>query len=167
ANGSMFRYGKTGSESPNFPFAAYQALRDNPALFSNMFGYTYVQNFNVTAGAEAESIPGGFVSGNYFAGLCGPPAAGRLLVEDDDRPGASATVVLAYAYWQRRFNGDPSAMGKSIRINGLPFTIAGVAAPGFFGVDPQTNPAFFLPIHQIPLLSTNPAAVERSRFFDK
>src|SRR5215467_11562372 len=65
ANGSMFRYGKTGRESPNFPFAAYQALRDNPKLFSTMFGYTYAQNFNVTSGGEAESIPGGFVSGNY------------------------------------------------------------------------------------------------------
>jgi hypothetical protein len=127
----MSRYGKTGQESPNFPFAAHQALRDNPALFSTMFGYTYVQNFNVTVGGEAESIPGGFVSANYFSGLGVPPATGRLLVEDDDRPGAPPAVVVAYAYWQRRFNGDPSAMGKSIRINGLPFTIAAWPATGF------------------------------------
>ena len=165
--GSMFRYGKAGRESPNFPYAAYEVLRDNPALFSTMFGYTSVQNFNVMVGGEAESIPGGFVSGNYFSGLGVPPAAGRLLLEDDDRPGTPATVVLAYPYWQRRFKGDPSAMGRSIRINGLPFTIAGVAAPGFFGVDPQTNPAFFLAIHQIPPLSTNPAAQDRSHFLDK
>ena len=165
--GSMYRYRKTGRESPNFPFAAYQALRDSPALFSTLFAYTYVQNFNVTAGGEAESIPGGFVSGNYFRGLGVPPAAGRLLMEEDARAGAPATVVLAYAYWQHRFHGDPAAVGKSIRINGLPFTIAGVAAPGFFGVDPQTNPAFFLAIHQMPPLSPNPVAEERSRFFDK
>ncbi|HLY20691.1 MAG TPA: ABC transporter permease [Bryobacteraceae bacterium] len=167
ANGRMSRYGKTGRESPNFPFAAYQALRDNPALFSTMIGYTYVQNFNVTVGDAADSIPGGFVSGNYFSGLGVPPAAGRLLVEDDDRPGASPAVVLAYAYWQGRFNGDPSAMGKSIRINDVPFTIAGVAGPGFSGVDPQSNPSFFLPIHQLPPLSPHPGAEERSRFFDK
>ena len=72
-------------------------MRDNPTRFSTMFGYTYVQNFNVTVGGEAESIPGGFVSGNYFGGLGLPPAAGRLLVEEDDRPGAPASVVLAYA----------------------------------------------------------------------
>ena len=167
ARGSMSRYGKTGRESPNFPFAAEQALRDNPAFFSAMFGYTYVQNFNVTVEGEADSIPGGFVSGNYFSSLGVPPAAGRLLAEDDDRAGAAPAVVLAFAYWQRRFNGDPSAIGKSIGINGLPFTIAGVAGPGFFGVDPQSNPALFLPIHQIPLLSANPAAEERSLFFNK
>lgn len=166
-NGSMHRYGESGRESPNFPFAAYERLHDNPTLFSAMFGYAYARDFNVTVGGESESVPGGFVSGNYFSALGVPPAAGRLLLEDDDRTGAPATVVLAYPYWQRRFNGDPSAMGKSIRINGLPFTIAGVTGPGFFGLDPQTNPALFLPIHQIPPLSPNPAAEERSRFFDK
>ena len=166
ANGTMHVYRKTGRESPNFPFAAYQVLRDNPALFSSMWTYAHPQNFNVTVGGESETISGAFVSGNYFSGLGVPPAAGRLLLEDDDRPGAPATVVLAYPYWQRRFHGDPSAMGQSIRINGQPFTIAGVAAPGFFGVDPQANPAFFLPIRQIPPLSSNPAAEERARFFD-
>jgi predicted permease len=167
ANGSMYRYGKTGRESPNFPFATRQALGDNPTLFSSMFGYAYGRDFNVMVGGEAETIPGGFVSGDYFSGLGVAPAAGRLLVEDDDRAGAAATVVLAYPYWQRRFNGDPSAVGKSMRINGLPFTIAGVTAPGFFGVDPQANPAFFLPIHQIPALAANPAGEERLRFFDR
>jgi predicted permease len=167
ANGSMYLYGQTGRQSPNFPYAAYTTLRNNPALFSAMFGYTYIQNFNVTAGGEAESISGGFVSGNYFSGVGVAPAAGRLLVDDDDRPGAPATVVLTYAYWQRRFNGDPSAMGRSLRINGLPFTIAGVAAPGFFGLDPQNDPAVFLPIHQIPALSATPAAEERTRFLNK
>ena len=165
-NGTMHRYGKGGSLSPNFPFAAYEALRPKTIIFSTLFGYTYAQNFNVIAGGEAESIPGGFVSGNYFSGLGVPPAAGRLFGDDDDRAGAPATVVLAYAYWQRRFNGDPSVVGKSVLINDLPFTVAGVAAPGFFGVDPQTNPAFFLPIHAMPALAPNPADEERSRFFD-
>jgi macrolide transport system ATP-binding/permease protein len=166
-NGSIFRYGKDGRESPNFPFAAFEVLRDNPTLFSAMFAYTYVQNFNVSVAGAAESIPGGFVSGNYFNSLGVPPAAGRLLGEEDDRTGAPPAAVLAYAYWQRRFNADPSVAGKSILINGLPFTIAGVSAPGFFGVDPQANPAFFVPIHQIPSLSANPAAEQRSRFLDK
>lgn len=166
-NGTMSGYGKTGSVSPNFPFAAYQALRDNPALFSTILTYNYIQNFNVTVGGEAESIPGGFVSGSYFSGLGVVPADGRLLVDDDDRPGAPATVVLGHAYWQRRFNGDPSAVGKSMRINGLPFRIVGVTAPHFFGLDPQNSPALFLPIHKIAVLSPNPAAEERSRFLDK
>jgi predicted permease len=165
-NGSARRYGKTGTTSPNFPYPFYQTLQAEQEVFSRLFAYTYAQNFNVIARDEAESIPGGFVSGNYFDGLEVPPAAGRLLGPEDDRAGAQPTVVLAYAYWQRRFNGDPAVVGRSILINNLPFTVAGVCAPGFFGVDPQTNPSFFLPIRDMPMLSQNPAEEERSRFFD-
>ena len=166
-NGTTHRYHKTGMESPNFPYAALETLRANPRIFSTMFAYTYAQNFNVIAGGEAESIQGGFVSGNYFSGLGVPPAAGRLIEADDDRTGAPATVVLAYSYWQRRFNGDPAVVGRSIPLDGLPFTVAGVCAPGFFGVDPQSNPSLFLPIHALPRFALNPAQGERDRFFDK
>ena len=165
-NGSARRYGKTGTTSPNFPYSAYQILRANRQMFSTLFAYTYAQNFNVIARGEAESTPGGFVSGNYFSGLGVPPAAGRLIGEEDDRSGAPATVALAYAYWQRRFSGDAGIVGKSILINNLPFTVSGVCASGFFGVDPQTNPAFYLPIHAMPKMALNPATEERSRFLD-
>ena len=165
-NGSAGRYGKEGTLSPNFPFAAYAILRSEKGTFSTLFCYTYAQNFNVITGGQAESIPGGFVSGNYFSGLGVAPAAGRLIGNDDDRTGAPATVALAYAYWQRRFNGNPAVVGQSILVNDLPFTVVGVAAPGFFGVDPQSSPALFLPIHAIPSLAINPTDEERSRFFD-
>jgi macrolide transport system ATP-binding/permease protein len=165
-NGSNRRYGKSGYASPNFPYSAYRMLGSEKDTFSTLFAYTYAQNFNVITGGEAESIPGGYVSGNYFSGLRVAPAAGRLLGNDDDRSGSPPVVVLAYAYWQRRFNGGPSVIGKSILLNNLPFTVVGVSAPGFFGVDPQTNPAFFLPIHAIPTLATKPIEEERSRFLD-
>jgi macrolide transport system ATP-binding/permease protein len=165
-NGSARRYGKGGTTSPNFPYAAYEMLRADGRVFSKLFGYTYAQPFNVIARGEAESIQGGFVSGDYFSGLGVPPAAGRLIATDDDRPGAPPTVALTYAYWKRRFNGDAGAVGKSILINNLPFTVAGVCAPGFFGVDPQTNPAFFLPIHAMALVVPNIAAEKTSRFVD-
>jgi len=165
-NGSARRYGQVGTLSPNFPFRAYEVLRSEKRVFSTLFAYTYAQAFNVITGGQAESIPGGFVSGNYFSGLSVPPAAGRLLDDADDRAGAPPTVALAYTYWQRRFNGNPAVVGKSILVNNLPFTVVGVAAPGFFGVDPQSNPAFFLPIHSMPILASDPAAEQRSRFLD-
>jgi macrolide transport system ATP-binding/permease protein len=165
-NGSNRRYGKTGSASPNFPYAAYESLRAEKDTFSTLFGYTYSRKFNVIAGGEAESIEGGFVSGNYFSGLGVPPAAGRLIADVDDRTGAPPVVVLAYLYWQRRFNGSPSVIGKSILVDNLPFTVVGVSAPGFFGVDPQSNPHLFLPIHTLPTLAMLPAEEERRRFFD-
>jgi hypothetical protein len=120
----------------------------------------------VIAGSDAESIPGGFVSGNFFGGLGVPPAAGRLIGEENDRKGAPPTVMLGYANWQRCFNGETGIIGKSILINNLRFTVEGVCAPDFFGVDPQISPAFFLPIHAIPLFASNSANEERSRFFD-
>ncbi len=165
-NGSARRYLKTGTISPNFPYSAYSVFQNQPEIFSALLAYTYAQNFNVIAGNEAESIPGGYVSGSYFSALGVPPAAGRLISPEDDRTGAPASVVLSYSYWQRRFNGESAAVGKSILIDNLPFTVAGVSAPGFFGVDPQSNPAVFLPIHAMPSLALNPAAEERSRFLD-
>src|SRR5471032_2283707 len=155
-NGTANRYVKSGTLSPNFPFAAYETLRAEKDTFSTLFAYTYAQNFNVITGDQAETIQGGYVSGNYFGGLGVPPAAGRLLGDADDRSGAQPVVVLAYAYWQRRFNGNPSVIGQSILVNRLPFTVVGVGASGFFGVDPQTNPALFLPIHAIPLWQQGP-----------
>ena len=168
-NGTAHRYGsgKDGILSPNFPFAAYEISRSEKQVFSSLFAYSYAQSFNAIVGGQAESIPGGFVSGNYFSGLGVPPAAGRLFDDADDRAGAPAIVALAYAYWQRRFNGNSAVIGKSILLNGLPFTVVGVAAPGFFGVDPQSDPDFFLPIHSLPALAPNPTAEERARFHDQ
>jgi len=166
-NGSMYRYHETGRESPNFPYAFYEAQRSSPQFFSTLFAYTYVQNFNVIAKNEAESLPSGFVSGDYFSGLGVPPAAGRLIAPEDDRTGAPATVVLSYRYWQRRFQGNPAVVGQTIQINNVPFAIVGVAASGFFGVDAQENPSLFLAIHSMPALAADPASEEHSRFFDK
>ncbi|HWC99174.1 MAG TPA: ABC transporter permease [Candidatus Sulfopaludibacter sp.] len=165
-NGSARRYGKTGTLSPNFPYLAYETLGAGRQAFSTLFAYTYAQNFNVIVKGQAESIPGAFASGNYFSGLGVPPAAGRLLNADDDRTGAPPTVTLSYAYWQRRFNGDASIPGTSITISNLPYTVSGVSGPGFFGVDPQTSPDFFLPIHAMPAFALNPAKEQRARFLD-
>jgi predicted permease len=165
-NGSARRYAGHGTLSPNFPFSAYRMLGAEKDTFSTLFAYTYAQNYNVIAGGQAETAVGDFVSGNYFSGLGVPPAAGRLLDDTDDRSGAASTLVLSHSYWQRRFHGDPSVMGQLILVNNLPFTVAGVAAPGFFGVDPETNPDFYMAIHAMPSLAIDPAKEERSRFLD-
>ena len=165
-NGTASSYGKGGTVSPNFPFNAYQSVRAEKDALSTLFAYTYAQTYNVIVSGRAESTTGEFVSGNYFSGLGVPPAAGRLLDDTDDRSGAPATLVLSYSYWQSRFHGDPSVAGQSILVNNLPFTVAGVTAPGFFGVDPQQNPAFYVPIHALPALASKPADEERGRFLD-
>ena len=166
-NGTMHRYGSDGMLSPNFPYGAYTMARSEEQVFSSVFGYTYARDFNVIAGGGAESLPGTFVSGNYFGGLGVPAAAGRLFDDADDRAGAPAVVALSHAFWLRRFGADPAVVGRTIRVNNLAFTVVGVAPPGFFGVDPSSNPAIFLPIHAMPSLAQDPASEERSRFLDE
>jgi predicted permease len=99
------------------------------------------------AGQPAERATGQLVSGNYFSGLGVGAAAGRTLTPDDDRvPGGHPVAVLSYGCWQRRFGSDPAAVGRSVTINGFPFTIVGVAPRGFFGVQVGSSPDYFLPI---------------------
>ena len=75
--------------------------------------------------------------------------------------------MISYKYWQRRFASNPDAVGQTMQIDNVPFTIIGVSAPGFFGVDAGSEPPVFVPLHAAPLLSQRPADEERRRFFDK
>jgi predicted permease len=89
-----------------------------------------------------------FVSSNYLAELGAGPARGRLFdPASDGTPGAPAVVVLSYAFWQRRYGSDPQAIGRTIYVDGRPASIAGVAAPGFSGIDWSTVD-LWIPIEQ-------------------
>ncbi|HEV7670358.1 MAG TPA: ABC transporter permease [Thermoanaerobaculia bacterium] len=77
---------------------------------------------------------GRLVSGNYFSVLGVPAFQGRTLTEADDQaPGASPYVVVSHDFWRRRLESDPHALGRKITLNGSPFTIVGIARPGFTG----------------------------------
>lgn len=140
-----------GTASPNFPYSVLRLFGDQSTVFSTLFGYVGSDNLNVVASDGAQIAHGQFTTGGYFSGLRISPAAGRLIGPDDDRPGAPPVAVLAFDYWQSRFAGDPAVVGKSVKINGTPVTIAGVAAPEFRGVLPQANPNVFLPMAQLAL----------------
>jgi predicted permease len=87
------------------------------------------------------------VSGNYFSLLGVKPALGRVFVPEDSAiRGAAPLVVLSYRYWKQRLASDPSVINQSILVNGNPFTIIGVAQPGFDTVITGTIPDFFVPI---------------------
>jgi predicted permease len=79
------------------------------------------------------------------------PQLGRMLTLDDDRGGsAGAAVVLSHGYWQRRFGGDTSVLGKTLQIDRALFTIVGVAPPGFVGLEPGANPDLWWPLEMLP-----------------
>jgi macrolide transport system ATP-binding/permease protein len=138
-----------------FPYPAFELFRKNDAVFSSVFGHCQgyqVRSLNVTVQGQADLASGWNVSGDYFGGLGVPPAAGRLIIPDDDRPGAPAVAVVSYAFSEKRFGGAANAAGQPIQIDNLPFTVVGVTPPGFFGVDLAASPDVYLPMHTNELL---------------
>ncbi|HEY1950433.1 MAG TPA: ABC transporter permease [Bryobacteraceae bacterium] len=161
-SGQVYDDPRTGSTSAVFPFPAFERLRKSGVL-SVLFAYRPARKLNVIVLGQAEVTSGEYVSGDYFRGLGPVPAAGRLIIGDDDRTGSPAVVVLSYGFAQRRFGDVASAPGRTLLINNTPFTVIGVAPPGFFGVDPSKAPDLYLPLHADLLLNPErgPGSVDR------
>jgi len=166
-SGSWYDDPHTGWSSGDYPFPAYDLLRTNNNVLSNMFGFADAGRLNLTVQGQADLIDGQLVSGNFFSSLGVRPAAGRLISDDDDRAGATPTVVISYNYWRRRFAKSADAVGQSIFLNRMPFRIAGVCPPEFFGVDPAGAPELFIPLHAAPLFTEDPQDDAKRRFLDK
>ena len=146
-HGTTYDDPKSGTEAGIFPFPAFELFQKNGSLFSSVFAYYSARNLNLLIGGQAEIARGEYVSGEYFHGLGVLPAAGRLIIPDDDRVSSPQIAVISHALSQRRFGGAAQAVGQSIRINNLPFIVVGVTPPQFFGVDPAAAPDLFLPLH--------------------
>jgi predicted permease len=131
-----------------FPFPAFELLQDaSGPVLSSLFAYFPAGKLNVMVNGEAELAQGEYVSGDFFGGLTVLPAAGRLLVADDDRAGAMPVAVIGMGYSLRRFGGAANAVGQPVLINNVAFTVVGVTPSGFFGVEPGANPDVYLPMH--------------------
>ena len=113
--------------SPDFPWPFYELLRNHNDVFSTLFAHERAGRLNLIVHGQAEFGDVEFVSGNYFSGLGIVPAAGRLMADGDNRAGQSQVAVLSYNYWQARFAGQPAAIGQTMRINDIPFTVLGVS----------------------------------------
>jgi len=101
--------------------------------------------------APAKSLGAEFVSGNYFSTLGIRSYAGRVFSDNDDTPASAPATVISYKTWQGEYAGDPSIVGSTIYIQTKPFTVIGVAPPGFFGDRVQdTPPDFWMPIQMEP-----------------
>jgi len=129
-----------------FSYPMYRDLRDRNSVFASLIATDYAA-VGVQWHNQPELVGGELVSGNYFDALGIRPALGRLMVADDDRVAdANPVVVLSFSYWQRRLGSDPSVVNQSILVNGRPFTILGVAPPGFHSVVMGDTPDLFVPM---------------------
>src|SRR5947207_8406950 len=121
-----------------FPYRAFttlgETLREENPVFSTLFGYFNGHNKTLAIRGQATSASAEYVTGEYFRGLAVSQAAGRLIDSEDDRPGAAPVAVISFATSQQRFGGPSSAIGQPVLVDNVPFTVIGVAPPGFFGV---------------------------------
>lgn len=132
--------------SMGYSYPDYRELRDRNTSLAGLVGYR-----TVPMGLDTETGPrrvwGYLVTGDYFDVLGVHPAAGRFFHAEEDRVvGASPLAVLSYAAWQRRYGGDPAIVGRTVRINKLPYTVVGVAPRGFTGTE-----VFYLPEIWVPM----------------
>ena len=141
-----------------FPYPAFETLRQDNPVFSTLFGYFNGLNHNLTARGQATRAGTEYVTGEYFRGLAVSPAAGRLIDSEDDRAGAAPVAVISFATSENRFGGPQNAIGQSILVDNIPFTVIGVAPPEFFGVDPEMSPEIYLPLHTNVLIDGTAAA---------
>src|SRR6185312_9845424 len=141
-----------------FPYGAFETLREENSVFSTLFGYFNGLNKTLTVHGQSTTASTEYVTGEYFRGLAVSPAAGRLIDSEDDRPGAAPVAVISFAASQNRFGGPPNAIGQSILVDNIPFTVIGVAPPEFFGVDPAAAPDLYLPLHANVLIEGAGAA---------
>lgn len=140
-----------------FSYPAFELFRENNSVFSSVFGYQGAGNLNLTFRGQADLANTEYVSGDYFRGLGVPPAAGRLIIPDDDRAGSAAVAVISFTLSERRFGSPGNAAGQTVLINNLPFTVIGVTPPEFFGADPDRPPDVYIPMHANLLLESKSA----------
>jgi predicted permease len=107
-----------------------QRLREFGQVFEHIAGYTDI-GFNVAAGNEAEHVRGMPVSADYFQVLGVRPAAGRDFIPQEDQGEGQRVAILSHGFWNRRFAGDSAVIGRTVLLNGEPYTIIGVMPRGF------------------------------------
>ncbi len=137
----------TIDENDTFSYAVYEALRARNGALSELMavGALSTSKVGVRIGSLPEQAEGDMVSGNFFSGLGVGMARGRGFTGEDEASSAPV-LVMSYDYWTRRFDRDPGVLGRTIYVKGVPFTVIGIAGPGFEGVDATLSTDFWIPL---------------------
>jgi macrolide transport system ATP-binding/permease protein len=117
-----------------YSFPALVDYRDESSVFSDVLGFD-TRLGGLTIHGTTSQFTFHAVTGNFFSGLGVTPAAGRLLAPGEgEQAGSDRVIVLGYDFWRARLGGDPHAIGSTVRLDGQPARIVGVAAEGFHGL---------------------------------
>jgi predicted permease len=146
---------QTGYGDMSMSMPVFEAMRVRQDVFSDVTGFAPLafEKVAVRIGPEPEETWGEMVSGNFFSALQVQPILGRGFTRQDESTHA-LFAVLNYAWWKGRFAGDKNILGKTIYVKSIPFTIVGIAPPGFNGVDPvHATSNFWIPLQERPELN--------------
>jgi predicted permease len=132
-----------------FSYASYEYFRNHNQSFQDIAalrsGSSRLSVRRPDAAAAARGA-GQLVTGNYFSVLGVRATRGRVLTNEDDKPGAAPAAVISHRYWEQELNSDPAVVGKNFIINGTNFTVVGVTPKEFFGERVRRPPDFWLPL---------------------
>jgi putative ABC transport system permease protein len=126
---------KTLSDEMDLTWMQLERLRQFGQPFEHIAGYTE-SGFNLSTGTQAEHVRGNPISAEYFQVFGVRPLLGRDFLPEEDRGEGQHVVILSHSLWMRRFGGEPSSIGKSVLLNGDPYTVVGVMPASF---DPRAN----------------------------
>ncbi|HEY4677323.1 MAG TPA: ABC transporter permease [Candidatus Angelobacter sp.] len=120
-----------------FSYPLYRDIRDGSSVFTGVLASGEAHRLRVTGDSIGEisgNTTGVLVSGNYFSVLGVNALYGRVITPDDDSgPGAHPVAVVSYGFWKNKLGENPNIVGQTLRFNNYPFTVIGVAPPGFYG----------------------------------
>ena len=145
-------------------FPEYRDIRDKNQSLAGLVAFQFTTvGFAATPKALPQMRMGQMVSDNFFKVLDVQPALGRAFLADEGKvPGRDAIAILSYHFWETEFGRDPSAIGRTVRMNGINFTIVGVMPPDFTGIDQWIRPYFYVPLSMAPrLIASNPNVLEQ------
>jgi predicted permease len=138
---------QTGFDDTSLSLQVHEQLRSERAVFAELMAYVPLGlgQVAVRSGNESETAWADMVSGNFFSGLGVPLEHGRGFTIADET-GHSQTAVISYAYWTRRFGRNPDAVGSTLYVKGVPFTIIGITAQPFVGLGRGRSTDVWVPI---------------------
>lgn len=162
--------GYTQGDDGDFSLFSWEAYKNFRAHTPQFLDLAALQAGNAPLGvrkagspAQAATRNGEYVSGNFFRTLGVQPWIGRLMSDADDREGAPPVAVMSFRIWHEKYGANPSVVGAGYQINGHPFTVIGVAPPGFYGAKLAGwgMPDFWLPLTTEPLIDGATARLKR------
>ena len=152
-------------------YAEYNYFHDHDQSYQELSAFRSgesrlsVRSTGSESGQAAQRAQGHLVSGNYFSVLGVNALLGRVLTAGDDKPAAHPAAVMSYNYWKERRKSDPSVVNQDVVLNGMSFTVVGIAPPEFFGVRVRRSPDFWIPLVFHPQIEMRQSFLEDTSIY--